>query len=44
MEYLHEPELLLQRLARAGFVHAVRRTDGPQHEQGREFYIAERKS
>lgn len=43
VEYIHEPEQLLRHLEQAGFVHAVRRTDGPQHELGREFYIAERK-
>ena len=41
IEYVHEPETLLQMLQDAGFCRVQFREDGPQHEEGRLFVIAE---
>jgi nicotinate-nucleotide adenylyltransferase len=40
-EYIHEPALLRQWLEQAGFCNITIRQDGPQHELGRLFLIAE---
>ncbi len=41
LEYAHSPELLLQLLEQAGFIHVCLHHDGPQAEMGRLFITAE---
>ena len=41
VEYIHEPEMLIQLLEKAGFRNIEMRTDGPLSKRGRLFFIAE---
>lgn len=43
IEYAHEPEVLSYLLEKAGFEDVEICSDGPQHDQGRLFFIAKRK-